>query len=326
MLIFTDDVLARIEADIASHRPERGGALLGFPDANIVCDFIYDEWGATTGASYVPSAQLTQVLQQRERATGLMFKGVVHSHPGGLDRLSGPDHAAIEEAFVLNAHLPYFIAPIVTLDRDADESRSQEIALGRCARMTVHFCERPRYAISDGPSVQPASENGKKNKKKKRGWFSGNEGTRPKREAVPVPYIAGLTPVEANPKASRVMPLRQHLGELDRRMDSAGWRLQSADEFAHETLEGAAFLKSTRLYRDQAHALEAMFLFPPTYPYSPPVLLRTLMDGSSPSTDEVRFEWSFGQSAQPAALAEACAAALAGNIFSDRSELWNRPQ
>jgi proteasome lid subunit RPN8/RPN11 len=115
LLQITTPVIDDIERDIARHQPERGGALLGIAGKPIITHFILDSQGVTSGASYFPSPQLTQQVQQLELTQGLEFKGVIHSHPGGFDRPSGPDEEAILEGLNINPHLEFFVAPIVTL-------------------------------------------------------------------------------------------------------------------------------------------------------------------------------------------------------------------
>ena len=122
MLYITTSVIDDIERDIARYQPERGGALLGIVGKPIITHFILDYQGITSGASYLPSPQLTQQVQRLELTQGLELKGVIHSHPGGLDRPSGPDEEAIHEGLNINSHLEYFIAPIVTLIRHSGYS------------------------------------------------------------------------------------------------------------------------------------------------------------------------------------------------------------
>ena len=42
MIIFTDQVLSDISTEIARKEPELGGALLGIPNTNIICSFLFD--------------------------------------------------------------------------------------------------------------------------------------------------------------------------------------------------------------------------------------------------------------------------------------------
>lgn len=79
MIIFTDEVIEGIKRDIASHAPERGGALLGPQHTNLVSCFLFDPQAKTTAASYSPSKQLIETVKIEELATGLTFKGIVHS-------------------------------------------------------------------------------------------------------------------------------------------------------------------------------------------------------------------------------------------------------
>lgn len=117
MLYITNSALDTIERDIARYQPERGGALLGRPGQPIITHFVLDSQAITSGASYLPSARLTEEVQYLERTQNLEFKGVIHSHPGSLDRPSYADEEAILEGLNINPHLQYFVAPIITLTR-----------------------------------------------------------------------------------------------------------------------------------------------------------------------------------------------------------------
>lgn len=118
---------------IASHPPERGGALLGPVGKPIITDMIPDPQAQTTGASYFPSLELTERVQQIEKCGFLEFKGVIHSHPGSLDRPSEPDKIAFREGLKINSHMPCFVAPIVTMNYNSTSSnqlREHELPLG----------------------------------------------------------------------------------------------------------------------------------------------------------------------------------------------------
>ena len=115
--------LDKINKYIASHPPERGGALLGPVGKPIITDMIPDPQAQTTGATYFPSLELTERVQQVEKLGLLEFKGVIHSHPRSLDRPSEPDKIAFREGLKINPHMEYFVAPIVTMDCDTKSMR-----------------------------------------------------------------------------------------------------------------------------------------------------------------------------------------------------------
>ncbi|MBS0016139.1 MAG: ThiF family adenylyltransferase [Arthrospira sp. SH-MAG29] len=131
MYLISENALRQIHQHIALDPPERGGALLGPIGKNLISHFILDQNGQTSGASYLPSRTLTCRVQQMEQEMNLEFKGVIHSHPGGLDRPSGPDEEAMREGLQINPHIPCFVAPIVTLLAPRQALRSHELPLGQ---------------------------------------------------------------------------------------------------------------------------------------------------------------------------------------------------
>jgi molybdopterin/thiamine biosynthesis adenylyltransferase len=95
----------------------------------LVSHFIFDEHAQTTGASYVPSEELGIAVNQAERAGGgLELKGILHSHPGGMNHPSTTDLASFESYLVSNPHLDDLAVVICTFAREA--LRSNEIQLG----------------------------------------------------------------------------------------------------------------------------------------------------------------------------------------------------
>lgn len=130
MYLISENALRQIYRQIALYPPERGGALLGPTGKNAISHFILDRSGQTSGASYLPSPTLTRFVQQMEREMNLEFKGVIHSHPGGLDRPSGPDEDAMLEGLKINPHIPCFVAPIVTLRAPRQALHDHELPLG----------------------------------------------------------------------------------------------------------------------------------------------------------------------------------------------------
>ena len=124
-----DWVLRAIEAEIAAHPPERGGALLGPPGRPLLTRFVPDPEAATTSASYRPSRALDARVKELELTEGLELKGIVHSHPLGLDHPSDPDAAELATGLRLNGHMASYLAPIVTAPADGDLA-AHELPLG----------------------------------------------------------------------------------------------------------------------------------------------------------------------------------------------------
>ena len=114
MILFTDTVIGEIDRFIAQKAPEQGGALLGAPDSNLISHFIFDEEAEVSHVTYIPSKRLIKDVQDMELRDGLQFKGIIHSHPGQMDRPSGQDHHAFASQLTHNLHMGRFIAPIVT--------------------------------------------------------------------------------------------------------------------------------------------------------------------------------------------------------------------
>jgi proteasome lid subunit RPN8/RPN11 len=109
-----DWVLRDVEREIGAHPPERGGALLGPRGRPLATRFVADPEAAATSASWHPSRELDRGVREIEREEGLELKGVVHSHPRGLDRPSAQDALELAEGLRRNGHMPFYLAPVVT--------------------------------------------------------------------------------------------------------------------------------------------------------------------------------------------------------------------
>jgi len=113
--VILDEVLEDIARFLTTHAPERGGALFGPRAQKMVTLFLPDEAAEYRQVTYTPSPALSLMVPRIEQRTGLEYKGIVHSHPGSLDRPSMPDVAAARRALRSNVHLPAFLMPVVTL-------------------------------------------------------------------------------------------------------------------------------------------------------------------------------------------------------------------
>jgi molybdopterin/thiamine biosynthesis adenylyltransferase/proteasome lid subunit RPN8/RPN11 len=128
LLAWGDWVLGELEREVAAHPPERGGALLGPRGRPLVSRFLSDPEAAASGASWAPSRALDAGVKLLERDEGLELKGLVHSHPTGLDRPSEQDARELAEGLRRNGHMPCYLAPVIT-HGDAMELASHELGL-----------------------------------------------------------------------------------------------------------------------------------------------------------------------------------------------------
>ncbi|HSN92044.1 MAG TPA: ThiF family adenylyltransferase [Anaeromyxobacteraceae bacterium] len=128
MFVLGDWVLGDLEREIAAHPPERGGALLGPRLRPLVTRFLADPEAAAGGASFAPSRALDGRVKALERDEGLELKGIVHSHPPGLDHPSERDGRELAEGLRRNGHMPCYLAPVVTRGA-AEPLEGHEIAL-----------------------------------------------------------------------------------------------------------------------------------------------------------------------------------------------------
>ena len=142
-----DWVLRAIAAEVAAHAPERGGALLGPPQVPLVTHFAPDPEAATTSSSYRPSRALDARVKELEREAALELKGIVHSHPRGLDRPSDHDAAELATGLRLNGHMPRYLAPIVTSPMEGELKR-HELSLGT-AKISFFAGYRTRSGNAD---------------------------------------------------------------------------------------------------------------------------------------------------------------------------------
>jgi molybdopterin/thiamine biosynthesis adenylyltransferase/proteasome lid subunit RPN8/RPN11 len=120
LLAWGDWVLGDLEREIVAHPPERGGALLGPRGRPLVSRLLPDPEAVASSASWAPSRALDAAVKLLERDEGLELKGVVHSHPRGLDHPSEQDVRELAEGLRRNGHMPCYLAPIVTRGEATD--------------------------------------------------------------------------------------------------------------------------------------------------------------------------------------------------------------
>lgn len=113
-VLVLDTVIEAIDEELAIPAPERGAALMGPEGRELITHLLADPTAQTTSASYEASNELIQRVSAAEDDSILRWKGIVHSHPGAMGDLSGPDLARLLEGLQINPWLPWLHAPIVT--------------------------------------------------------------------------------------------------------------------------------------------------------------------------------------------------------------------
>ena len=261
-ICFSKRALRDIERNIAQPQPEQGGALLGPIGQPLISHLIPDPAARTTGASYFPSDQLTSKVQEMERHHNLEFKGIIHSHPGSLDRLSGPDEEALAEGLRINPHMDYFIAPIVTRKGFFSGALGEhELDLGQTKLSCYMGYNRgSRIEISPVPvqTVRAAMPD------------------RPE----PTTTLAPSAPASHSPSFA-FSRFEQHLKQAVKHLN-----LMEDPRFFPLVQDGVDLRGSTVQVEG---GLELLFMAGGGYPVAAPVLLATLEDGN---TEQLQMPWS----------------------------------
>jgi molybdopterin/thiamine biosynthesis adenylyltransferase/proteasome lid subunit RPN8/RPN11 len=121
--VLLDTVADSIDQELGTHPAERGGALLGPEGREVVTHLLPDPFAYTTHASYEASDALVAVVADFENDSILRWKGIVHSHPGSMACLSGPDLERLYDGLQSNPWLPWLHAPIFTHQAPAGQDR-----------------------------------------------------------------------------------------------------------------------------------------------------------------------------------------------------------
>jgi molybdopterin/thiamine biosynthesis adenylyltransferase/proteasome lid subunit RPN8/RPN11 len=251
MLYILSSILQEIEQAIAIHPAERGGALLGPVSKPIITHFIFDNMAQTTGSTYHPSQELTQRVQEVELRQGLEFKGVIHSHPGGFDRLSGFDEDAVLEGLNLNPHLPCFFAPIISNKGLLQGLGDHELPLDNGKKISCYAAYRQNRGIRvETIAVQQISE----------------------------PELIQIQPTMQSP-AVQTIPLLADLQQLCDFFGSNTPPETFVTEFEEKTIPAGQVIIGD---------LELLFLASASYPVHKPILLITPAGGD---TEEVEIPW-----------------------------------
>jgi len=285
MIIYTDRVIEKIGRSIASYEPERGGALLGIPNSNLITEFIEDPLADVTHASYFPSKELTVEVNELELRHGLQFKGIIHSHPGNFNVPSGQDENAFALGLSINPRLSGFVAPIVTVVNKYGQYDKNDLKLSPRGQLTSYVAYREKQRQQESMSQNSLFEQ----IKNYRGHGNKYRNTQVFVEKTP----CTIMPIEADTCAltDKLQPV---IGEV---VDSNGGYLE---------INGVLFISET--YRFDTS--EVIILFPPDYPTTKPFILASRISGGvKGDAIEISFPWLFSYSGR-SQLADTCGDAI----------------
>ena len=118
VMLMTKGIYEKIKRTIGAFPAETGGLLLGSIKDYRVTDFIFDIVSykkRRCAAVWFPHTESLNERIEVAESRGLVFLGVVHSHPRGCIRPSGPDEAAAWSNMTSagNPHLNAYLLPIV---------------------------------------------------------------------------------------------------------------------------------------------------------------------------------------------------------------------
>ena len=165
-LLVSDLAVADIDRELACREPERGGALMGPFGLDAVSRFVLDEDARTTPATYEPSSALRDLVRELEQEHNLRYRGIAHSHPEGIDRLSGPDRYELAVGLELNPHMGGYLAPLVTVGAGSAVARHEvDSAHGkisffnatRASGEAVDIAEIPVRVVPVGAALEGAA-------------------------------------------------------------------------------------------------------------------------------------------------------------------------
>jgi hypothetical protein len=128
-MVICENAMNEIMRTVGSKGPESGGILLGSREDFVIQKFIFDPKGSTSYSSYDPDVQFLNSTIKREWAeNGLALLGFLHSHPRGVERLSGDwgnntgDIGYIKAILRAIPDLKKFLAPVMFSPADGKGS------------------------------------------------------------------------------------------------------------------------------------------------------------------------------------------------------------
>jgi len=282
MIIYTDKVIKNIGKFIASYEPEKGGALLGIPNSNLITDFIEDPLAEVSNSSYFPSKGLTLKVNELELRHGLQFKGIIHSHPGNFDAPSIQDGNAFTLGLSINPSLSGFVAPIITVTKKHDEYDDNELKLNPRGQLATYVAYREKK-IQQEPDRQNFF------------YRNVNEYTNK--------YSSSGVTIEKTPCA--IMPIAAHSHALKDKLQAViGLAIGHSEGYLE--VNDVLFISERYIF----NTAEVIILFHPNYPTTKPfVLVSKITNEVKADTKEVSFPWSLSYS-EGTQLTDMCADAI----------------
>lgn len=95
-----------------SNAPIESGGILGRKN-DVICKFFFD--GSNSSTEYRIRAEVLNPIIAEWAKSGILFLGIIHSHPNKIKVLSKTDRAYAENILNLFPHLQYVVFPIVTV-------------------------------------------------------------------------------------------------------------------------------------------------------------------------------------------------------------------
>lgn len=120
---FSPKAFEQIKKTIGSRPAESGGALFGKPEdlrspIPYITDFVFDNGANATRVTYsINTKFLNPVIHDKWDNHGLELHGIIHSHPGGCSRPSGPDMQYFHNMHTYMER-PFLITPIIFTEPD----------------------------------------------------------------------------------------------------------------------------------------------------------------------------------------------------------------
>lgn len=123
-----ESAYAEIIRTVGNRKAESGGILLGSREDFVVQKFVFDQNGSMSAGAYDPDIVfLNGVIKKEWETNKLAFLGFIHSHPRGINRLSGDwgnntgDIGYMKAIFKAMPDLKKFLVPIMFTPADGGE-------------------------------------------------------------------------------------------------------------------------------------------------------------------------------------------------------------
>jgi proteasome lid subunit RPN8/RPN11 len=132
-----------------SHWRETGGVVIGYrwndSESNqlkFLIHYVSDEGkeiNVSSGHFNGDMDYFSQKVEEWQTSQDAEFLGIWHSHPEGVNQLSGGDFHSVQRVFEFNPDLPIFLAPLVVYTPDND----REILFFYINSLQKHFTRIP---------------------------------------------------------------------------------------------------------------------------------------------------------------------------------------